>query len=63
MKIGILGCFYDCAEYLDDVLAPWKIVKEDSEHEFVIASIHCRFKEYIKIWSEQQDDDETIKKI
>lgn len=63
MKIGILGCFYDCAEYLDDVLAPWREVKRGSEHEFVIASIHCRFKEYVKIGDEQQDDNETILKI
>ncbi len=47
MKIGILGCFYDCAEDIDDVLEPWKRVKEESySHELLISSIHCQFKEY-----------------
>jgi hypothetical protein len=63
MKIGILGCFYDCAEYLDDVLDPWRRIKNDTQHEFFITSIHCRFKEYVQAGCEEQNDNETISKI
>ena len=24
MKVGVLGCFFDCADDLEEVLAPWK---------------------------------------
>jgi len=49
MKIGILGCFYDCAEDIDEVLQPWGKLKNESEHEVIITSVHSQFKEYAQM--------------
>jgi len=54
MKIGVLGCFFDCANDLEKVLEPWKTFDN-----FTISSVHCQFAEYK---DEKVEDTETLKK-
>lgn len=55
-KIGILGCGYECDEYIDAVLSAWiKIKKENNLNvEFVFSFVYCQFKEYIEINGEKE---------
>ena len=49
MRIGVLGCFYGCAEALPQILSPWLSMKEKGKttgREFLIAAVHSQFKEY-----------------
>jgi hypothetical protein len=45
MKVGVLGCFFDCAELLPQVLAPWKSLKSQG-YPFVLGAMHVQFYEY-----------------
>ncbi|HYF10093.1 MAG TPA: hypothetical protein VD967_00615 [Candidatus Paceibacterota bacterium] len=59
MRIGVLGCFYGCAEALPKVLAPWLSMKEKGKaggHEFVIAVVHSQFKEYAEMGVPDTDE-------
>jgi hypothetical protein len=44
MNIGILLCSYDCADSLDEVMAPWFNLK--GKFDFVISAVSAQFKEY-----------------
>ena len=68
MKIGILGCFFDCADDLEEVLAPWKAFSQEGYNlqwgasekvEFNISSVHCQFAEYK---DEEIEDKKTLEK-
>jgi len=48
MRIGVLGCFYGCAELLPQVLEPWKKLKEEG-HDIAIAAVNAQFKEYAEL--------------
>jgi len=63
MKIGILGCFYDCAEDLESVLLPWREYKSQStKHSVLMACVNSQFKEYGDLGYENENQ-ETIEKI
>lgn len=55
MKIGILGCFYNCADLLPEVLAPWIALKENG-HPVVLAGINVQFTEYAQLGVKDTDD-------
>lgn len=44
MRIGVLGCGYDCADDLQNRLAPWFEVAK--ECEIIFSFVSCMFKEY-----------------
>lgn len=54
MKIGILGCFYNCNDLIAKVLEPWLFLKGNSNHEFVITGVHTMFNEYSELDDEYE---------
>lgn len=55
MKIGVLACGYDCAEYIDKVLPPWITAKnmQLGGNDFIISIVHGQFKEYVELAGEE----------
>ena len=49
LKIGILGCGYECDELIDRVLPPWFSIAKESKHNFVFSFVYGQFKEYVDI--------------
>lgn len=49
IKIGILGCGYECDELIDCVLPPWFNFSKDSDDDFVFSFVYGQFTEYIDI--------------
>ncbi len=47
-RVGILGCFYGCADLLPQVLEPWVALKA-AGHPIVLAGINARFTEYAEL--------------
>jgi hypothetical protein len=47
-KIGVLGCGFECEEYIEEVLKPWFEAKQNNLAgcEFVFSFVHGQFKEY-----------------
>src|SRR5258708_10369576 len=60
MRIGVLGCFYGCAEALPQVLAPWLSLKEKGD-DIRIAAVHSQFKEYAAMGL--SDADEATRRV
>jgi hypothetical protein len=48
MRIGVLGCFYDCADTLPRALAPWIALKQ-AGMPLLLGGIHAQFKEYAQL--------------
>lgn len=48
---GILGCGFECKELIDDVLAPWIHLKNDTNcpYKFIFSFVHGQFKEYVDL--------------
>jgi hypothetical protein len=57
MKIGILGCGYDCVNDLDKRLAPW--FEAAKESNIIFSFVSCMFKEYKDI-NINTDNSKTI---
>lgn len=59
MKIGLLCCFYNCVDSMDEVIKPWLNI----EDEWVeVAIVHGMFKEYIEL-GYKDDDKATVWKL
>lgn len=63
MKIGILYCAYNCAEYLEKSLYPWIEVKEKHAlgHNYIISAVSVPFEEYRDIVLTPDDTTEKLK--
>lgn len=61
-RFGILGCFYDCENYLPEVLSPWFRLKK--ELNLSITAVNCLFSEYSSLGYKNEDylTQEIIKK-
>ncbi len=47
MKIGVLGCAYDCDLVIDEVMKGWiEAFSQSTNHQFVMSVVHAQFKEY-----------------
>lgn len=48
MKVGVLLCAYNMAEYVDNCLSSWIFAKDDKlgDNEFVISAVSASFAEY-----------------
>lgn len=58
MKIGVLGCGFNCIEDIENRLSPWfEVAKQE---EIVFSFVSCMFKEYEDL-SIVIDNSETIK--
>jgi hypothetical protein len=57
MKIGLLCCFYNCAEDVDKLLAPWRNISN-----CIISIVHGQFKEYHDL-GYPDEDIATIEKL
>lgn len=55
MKIGLLCCFYDCADKLYKIILPWLNIKEVYNYDLKIAVSHGMFKEYHDFGYQDQD--------
>ena len=55
LKIGILGLFYNCADLLPEVLAPWLALKEAGQ-PVVLAGINVQFTENAHLRFKDTDD-------
>lgn len=60
MKLGILLCAYDCAEYLDDCINPW--IEAAKNKSIVLAAVHGMFAEY-KALGQTDNDVDTLNKL
>lgn len=60
LKIGVLGCGYDCVDDLDARLAPWFQVEQ--KHEIVFSFVSARFSEY-KDLNLNVDNTPTLQKL
>ncbi len=61
IKLGILGCFYNCHEDMDKKLNPW-FNRVESSKDFVFSFISAHFKEYYELGI-KQDNTETEKAL
>jgi len=57
MKIGILGCGYDCIDDLQNRLSPW--FEAAKESKIIFSFVSCMFKEYKDI-NINTDNSKTI---
>lgn len=48
MKIGILGCFYNCEDLLPHVLEPWLLLKNEG-YDISFSVINAQFSEYAQL--------------
>ena len=55
MKIGIVGCFFNCAKNLRNVLAPWQALKRDQR--LILTGVNALFKENAELGMENNDDE------
>jgi hypothetical protein len=55
MKIGILGCFYNCDDLLPHVLNPWLELKREG-FDIVFSVINSQFNEYKELGFENKDN-------
>jgi hypothetical protein len=49
LKIGILGCGFNCEEHIHEVLSPWIELKKEYPEVFHFSFVHRQFTEYVKI--------------
>jgi hypothetical protein len=61
MKIGLIASAYNCAQFLEDCLKPWEILKKQSEHELCCSFIHNCFKENKELHLPIESSDGTAK--
>jgi len=54
MKIGVVGCFYNCVEDLDEVLQPWLDLRKNQE--ITITAVNSLFTEYADMGREDSDE-------
>jgi hypothetical protein len=52
-KFGIIGCFYNCADYLPEVLPPWFKLKKEFNLE--MTAVNCLFTEYAAMGMKNED--------
>jgi hypothetical protein len=59
MKIGVLGCFYNCADLLPRVLAPWKELKTAarSDLDIIFVGVNAQFAEYAQMGYPDNDEE------
>lgn len=57
MKIGILGCGFNCVEDIENRLSPW--FESAKEFNMVFSFVSCMFKEY-KDLTKNEDNKQTI---
>ncbi len=55
MKVGVLGCFWGCAEDLEEVLKPWISLKKQG-FPIVLAGVNAQFKEYAELGFPNDDE-------
>lgn len=55
MKIGVLGCFYNCEDLLPEVLKPW-IARKREHGDVVISAVHAQFNEYAELGLPNADE-------
>ncbi len=61
IKLGILGCFYNCHEDMDKKLNSW-FNRPESSKDFVFSFVSAPFKEYVELGI-KQDNTETEKAL
>jgi len=54
MRIGVLGCGYDCDENIDKVLKPWFDLYKN--YNFVFSFSYGPFKEYVDLYKPDQKE-------
>ena len=59
MKIGLIASAYNCAEFLEECLEPWELLKEGSDHELYCSFIHNCFTENEELGLSLDSSDST----
>lgn len=59
MKIGLIASAYNCAEFLEESLLPWKTFKDEATHKLVCSFVHNCFKENERLGLSIHSKDKT----